>query len=210
MGPKACDQQRLRDLLSRPAPDVAAELLGCTLTHTTAHGAVWVELTEVEAYAGAADPASHAFRGRTPRNSVMFGPAGHLYVYLSYGMHWCANVTCGPTGEASAVLLRAGRVVEGADLARARREGSRKGRLSDSALARGPACLTQALGIDKTCNAADLLCGGPLSLSRFGQPPSKVSRGPRVGVSAAADVAWRYWLTGDESVSTYKRSARAL
>ena len=101
--------------------DVAPRLLGWRLTHRTPEGVVTIELTEVEAYAGERDPASHAGRGRTPRNAIMYGPAGRLYVYFSYGMHWCANLVVGPEGAASAVLLRAGRVVEGADLARVRR-----------------------------------------------------------------------------------------
>ena len=101
-----------------------------------------MRLTEVEAYDGASDPASHAFRGRTPRNAVMFGPPGHLYIYFSYGIHWNANVVCGPEGAASGVLLRAGEVIEGMELARTRR-----GRSVDRDLARGPGRLCQALGL---------------------------------------------------------------
>ncbi|MBA2446327.1 MAG: DNA-3-methyladenine glycosylase, partial [Nocardioidaceae bacterium] len=150
----------VRVLLGQPAPQVAPRLLGWLLTHETEAGIVTVELTEVEAYAGERDPASHAFRGSTPRNEVMFGPPGRLYVYLSYGMHWCANVVTGADGQASAVLLRAARVVEGVDVARSRRGA----RVLDRALARGPACLTQALGMDSSHNAIDLLGGGPLRL----------------------------------------------
>ena len=201
--------EALRDALSRSAPEVAAQLLGWRLRSTTADGTVCVVLTEVEAYAGAADPASHAFRGRTSRNSIMFGEAGHLYVYFSYGMHWCANVVCGPPGEAAAVLLRAGRVVEGVDLASLRREGGRRSALAHRQLARGPACLTQALGIDASCSGVDLLSGGSPSLTPPDVAPQEVSYGPRVGVSLAADQPWRYWLTGDETVSAYKRSPRA-
>ncbi len=163
-----------------------------------------VELTEVEAYDGEADPASHAARGRTPRNGVMFGPPGALYVYFSYGMHWCANVVVGVDGTASAVLLRAGRVVDGVDLARVRRGP----RVTDRALARGPACLTQALGIGRDHDGTDLVDGTAVALTPGGRPDA-VSTGPRVGVSLAADVPWRFWVTGDETVSAYKRSPRA-
>ena len=193
-----------RDWLSGPAPEVAAQLLGARLTHRTDEGMVTVQLTEVEAYDGQADPASHAWRGPTPRNTVMFGPPGFLYVYFSYGMHWCANVVCGPDGTASAVLLRAGRVVEGAELARVRRGP----RTRERSLARGPACLTQALGIDRRHDGADLCADGPLRLEP-GAPPGEVASGPRVGISRAADVPWRFWATDDPTVSAYRRSVRA-
>ena len=194
----------VRVALSRSALDVAPDLLGWRLRHTTDDGPVVVELTEVEAYEGAADPASHAYRGRTPRNGVMFGPAGHLYCYFSYGMHWCANLVCGADGTATAILLRAGRVVTGLDLAR-RRRGPR---VSDRDLARGPARLTSALSIDGTANGVDLLAGGSLRL----EPAERsvdVSQGPRVGVSQASERPWRFWQTGDPTVSPYRRSPRA-
>ena len=191
--------------LSRPSPDVAPDLLGWRLRSTTDDGTVTVVLTEVEAYDGESDPASHAYRGRSPRNAVMFGPPGRLYVYLSYGIHWCCNVVTGPDGEASAVLLRAGRVVEGVDLAR-RRRGEH---VADRALARGPACLAQALGIDKTCNGAALLRNDSTVRLEPGLNSSPVSAGPRVGISTATDVPWRFWVTGDDTVSAYKRSTRA-
>jgi DNA-3-methyladenine glycosylase len=167
---------------------------------------VTVELTEVEAYAGAADPASHAFRGRTPRNGVMFGPPGILYVYFSYGTHWCANVVTGRDGVASAVLLRAGRVVDGVELARARRGP----RVSDRSLARGPACLTQALGIGRAEYGADLLGDAPVRLE-IASPvdPGRVAHGPRVGIAAAVEVPWRFWVRDDPTVSAYQRSPRA-
>jgi DNA-3-methyladenine glycosylase len=165
-----------------------------------------VALSEVEAYAGPADPASHAYRGRTLRNAVMFGPPGFLYVYFVYGMHWCCNIVCGPAGEASAVLLRAGRVVSGVDIARARRPAAR----SDADLARGPARLATALGIDRAANGADLL--DPASPVRLGAgipvPPEAVRTGPRVGVAAADDVPWRLWADGDPTVSTYRPGVR--
>ena len=110
-----------RDFFARPAVQVAPDLLGVVIEHQTADGLVAVELTEVEAYMGASDPASHAYRGRTARNAVMFGPPGHAYVYFTYGMHFCVNVVCLGNGSASAVLLRAGAVIAGEELARARR-----------------------------------------------------------------------------------------
>lgn len=201
------DAAGLRAWLARPASEVAPELLGWRLSHTTAEDTVTVELTEVEAYLGQDDPASHAFRGPTARNSVMFGHAGHLYTYLSYGMHWCCNVVTGVDGHASAVLLRAGRVVEGTDLARSRRGP----RVRDTGLARGPGCLGQALGLGREHNGADLLGDGELRL----RPPTEhtpveVRSGHRVGVTLAHDVPWRFWVDGDPTVSAYKRSPRAV
>ncbi len=110
-----------REFFARPSVEVAPDLLGCVLEHQTPEGLVAVELTEVEAYAGQADPASHAYRGKTARNAVMFGPPGHAYVYFTYGMYFCVNLVCQGDGTASAVLLRAGRVIEGEELARTRR-----------------------------------------------------------------------------------------
>jgi len=194
----------LRQWLAGPIVEVAPRLLGCLLSHDSPQGQVSVELTEVEAYDGESDPASHAARGPTRRNVVMYGPAGHLYVYFSYGMHWCANVVVGVEGEAAAVLLRAGRVVAGEDLA-ARRRGL-AGR--DPRLARGPACLTQALDLGRDQGGADVLTNGSVQL-RPGARARAVSTGPRVGVSQAADVPWRFWVTGDATVSAYRRSVRA-
>lgn len=152
-----------RQFLDRPSIEVAPDLLGCVLEHESADGLVAVVLTEVEAYAGNVDPASHAYRGRTARNAVMFGPAGHAYVYFTYGMHFCVNVVCMPAGTASAVLLRAGRVIAGEDLARSRRYPVRQGSARD--LARGPARLCQALGIDRALDGADLCApASPLRL----------------------------------------------
>jgi DNA-3-methyladenine glycosylase len=181
-----------REFYARPAPEVAPDLLGCVLEHETADGLVAVELTEVEAYAGEGDPASHAYRGKTARNAVMFGPPGYAYVYFTYGMHFCMNVVCGPPGVAVAVLLRAGRIVVGEDLARARRSrrasrrapaGSPAGGLADRDtalrdtalrdiafrdLARGPARLCQALAIDRAQDGADLCA--PASAIRLREP----------------------------------------
>ena len=206
MPPSPSTVPGLRELLSRPATDVAPQLLGWTLSHTTDEGTVTLVLTEVEAYMGPDDPASHAYRGPTPRNGVMFGRAGHLYTYFSYGMHWCCNVVTGPDGHASAVLLRAGRVVEGADLARRRRGERTKYR----SLARGPGCLGQARGLGREHNGVDLLESPTLRL-RPGEPvdPASVRSGHRVGVSVAHDVPWRFWIGDDPTVSAYKRSPRA-
>jgi DNA-3-methyladenine glycosylase len=185
----------LRDLLVRPVLEVAPLLLGAVLRH----GDVACRLTEVEAYDGAGDPGSHAFRGRTPRNEVMFGPPGRLYVYFTYGMHWCCNVVCGPEGAASAVLLRAGEITEGVDLARSRRTSAR----ADRELARGPARLCQALGIDSSLNGHDLSLG-PLTLTPALSPAPDVVTGPRVGLRQAADRPWRFWLPDEQTVSVYR------
>jgi DNA-3-methyladenine glycosylase len=201
-----------RDFFARPSVEVAPDLLGCVLEHATADGLVAVRLTEVEAYAGAADPASHAYRGKTARNAVMFGPPGHAYVYFTYGMHFCVNLVClGRNGSgqegASAVLLRAGAIVAGEDLARARRtRGSVAVPFRD--LARGPARLCQALAIDRALDGADAcVASSPLRVrSEAGAPPrsAKIATGPRVGVSSAAEIPWRFWLEGDPTVSVYR------
>jgi len=177
------------DLLAGSSLDVAPRLLGATVRH----GGVAVRLTEVEAYAGAEDPGSHAFRGRTRRNGVMFGPAGHLYIYFIYGMHVCANLVTGPEGEAGAVLLRAGQVTEGLEVARERRPGAR-----DRDLARGPARLCTALGLGLADD------GIRLDLELAPDPPVGVSSGPRVGLRQAADRPWRFWVTADPTVSPYR------
>ena len=184
--------------LGGPVLDVAPALLGA---HVVA-GGVTVRLTEVEAYAGEQDPGSHAFRGRTPRTAVMFGPAGHAYVYFTYGMHWCMNVVTGPDGVASAVLLRAGEVVDGLDAALGRRPGVR-GR----DLCRGPARLTRTLGIDGSFDGVDLLDpSSPLRLlPGTPVPAAAVRTGPRVGVSGAgAPTPWRFWVDGEPTVSPYR------
>jgi DNA-3-methyladenine glycosylase len=192
-----------REFLARPAPEVAPGLLGCVLESESDEGIVAVTLTEVEAYNGEADPASHAYRGRTARNAVMYGPPGYAYVYFTYGMHFCVNVVCMPAGTASAVLLRAGQVVAGEELARRRRPADGTARN----LARGPARLCQALGITRTLDGADLCDqASPLRLRPGTRSEEKTSidTGPRVGVSAGADVPWRFWLDGEPSVSAYR------
>lgn len=182
-------------LLGGQALDAAPRLLGSTLTVN----GVSIRVTEVEAYEGSRDPGSHAFRGRTARNATMFGPPGHLYCYRIYGLHTCANIVCGPEGQASAVLLRGGEVTAGAELARERR-----GDVPDQHLARGPANLVRALGLDVQDDGLDLdghLEPGPSA------PVTAVSTGPRVGLRAAADHPWRFWLAGDPTVSAYRPAA---
>ncbi|TKV28017.1 DNA-3-methyladenine glycosylase [Arthrobacter sp. NamB2] len=191
-----------RDRLGGSALDVAPWLLGAHLTHRNEDGEVTVRVTEVEAYLGPDDPGSHAFRGRTARNATMFGPAGHLYVYFTYGMHYCANIVCGREGWATGLLLRAGEIVEGADLARHRRSHP----ASDLDLARGPARLAQALGLDRRFDGADAFAD-PFRLVLPGEPATAVEQGPRVGVSGVAGTAeypWRFWLPGEPTVSRYR------
>ncbi len=191
-----------RTFFDRPVLEVAPDLLGAVVEHRGSAGVVAVRLTEVEAYAGEIDPGSHAFRGRTPRNAVMFGPAGHVYVYFTYGMHWCMNLVCGPDGEASAVLLRAGEVVAGEELARSRRTTARSAR----ELARGPARLTMALGVDSALGGADATAvSSPLRVLPGGRPDEAVRTGPRVGVAGdGAGHPWRFFLDGAPSVSAYR------
>nr|WP_296074841.1 DNA-3-methyladenine glycosylase [uncultured Actinoplanes sp.] len=187
------------DLPAEAVDQAARTLLGWRLT---ANG-VTVRLTEVEAYSGLGeDPASHAHRGVTNRNAVMFGPAGRLYVYQIYGMHFCANIVCGEVGRAAAVLLRAGEVVDGSAVAHARRPAARH----DRDLASGPAKLMQVLALDRGANDTSVIDGtGPLTLSPPTGPVGAVSSGPRVGVTSALDVPWRFWVTDDPTVSTYRR-----
>ena len=164
---------------------------------------VAVRITEVEAYGGINDPASHAYT-RTARSEIMYGRPWRLYVYRSYGMHFCANVVTGPTEEASAVLIRAGEVVGGIETARQRRPA-----VKDVALARGPGNLARALGLSLDDLGTDLLTAEGV---RLGEPlvtAPQISAGPRVGIAKAADVPWRFWITGDPTVSAYRRSPRA-
>ncbi|WP_422108789.1 DNA-3-methyladenine glycosylase [Arthrobacter bussei] len=198
--------------LARSALDVAPRLLGSCLTHRSEEGAVTVRITEVEAYLGDADPGSHAFRGMTARNATMFGPAGHLYVYFTYGMHYCANIVCGTEGWATGLLLRAGEIVEGIDVARERRSRP----ASDLDLARGPARLAQALGLDRRFDGADALAE-PFRLDLPQEPAGRFERGPRVGVSGVAgteEYPWRFWLPGEPTVSRFRpgkpRAARKV
>jgi DNA-3-methyladenine glycosylase len=195
-----------RESLAKPALEVAPLLLGAVLTSTVDGAEVAVRLTEVEAYEGLADPASHAYRGRTRRNEVMFGPAGHVYCYFTYGMHWCANVVCGREGVASAVLLRAGEVVRGTDTARRRRTAARDARH----LARGPARLASCLALGRDTNGADLCDpASVVQLASLGDASAAAVRsGPRVGITLAADRPWRFWLDGEASVSVFRAGGR--
>jgi DNA-3-methyladenine glycosylase len=258
-----------REFYARSAVEVAPALLGCVIEHETADGLVAVMLTETEAYTGGSDPASHAYRGKTARNAVMFGRPGHAYVYFTYGMHFCVNLVCLPEGTASAVLLRAGRVIAGSGLAAARRASwrapangagrpragpggderggqglatqpetgehgagqqgagargpsarggsaggaSARGAGNERDLARGPARLCQALAITRGLDGADVCDpASPLRVrpAQWDRPPAAaatppvIRQGPRVGVSAASDRPWRFWLEGDPTVSAYR------
>jgi DNA-3-methyladenine glycosylase len=195
-----------RAFFARPVLEVAPELLGCTVSHA----GVTIRLTEVEAYDGSNDPGSHAFRGPTPRTRVMFGEPGGLYVYFTYGMHWCANLVCGSVGAANAVLMRGGEVVEGLAVAASRRAG-----VIDRDLARGPACLAKALALGRDQNGMDTLSTGsalvvraPIRDSSTGSSSTVVRTGPRVGVSGpggdGAAYPWRFWLEGEATVSAYR------
>lgn len=195
-----------RERLAGDVLPAARLLLGCHLVADTPDGEVAVRLVEVEAYRGADDPAAHSYRGRTRRNAVMFGPAGHLYVYFVYGLHFCANISCLPDGQAGAVLLRAAEVVSDLDVAYRRRPTAR----SDAELARGPARLTALLGLAREHNGVDVV--DPASAVRLltGEPVADehVRTGPRVGVTAAQDRRWRFWVDGSPAVSTYRRGGR--
>lgn len=211
-----------RAFFARPVLDVAPELLGCVFRH----GGVGLLLTEVEAYDGQNDPGSHAYRGATPRTRVMFGPAGHLYVYFTYGMHFCANVVTGHVGAAAAVLLRAGRVVDGEAVAAARRPGIR-----EREWARGPARLATTMGLARAENGLDVCADGgpappappigpglPAQVASGGEgwfepprrwvDPGRIRRGPRVGVSGPGGdgdaYPWRFWIEGEPTVSAYR------
>ncbi|GGK91856.1 putative 3-methyladenine DNA glycosylase [Planomonospora parontospora subsp. parontospora] len=195
-----------RDFFDRPAHEVAPDLLGRVLVH----GPVALRLTEVEAYGlPGQDPAAHTYRGLTPRNAVMFGPPGHLYVYFTYGMHFCANLVCLPEGMGSGVLLRAGEVIDGTGEALARRGAGRA--VSGRDLARGPARLAMALGFGREHNGLDACSAGPPGPSGRlavleGDPPGPglVRSGPRTGVSSGKETPWRFWIDGDATVSPYR------
>ena len=190
-----------RTFFDRPVLEVAPDLLGRLIVHDTPDGAVTARLTEVEAYDGPNDPGSHAFRGRSKRNGTMFGPPGHVYVYFTYGMHYCMNLVCGPPGMPTGILLRAAEIVDGLDVARKRRPAAK----NDRDLARGPARLVEALAVTRSDDGADICGTGPL-LILHGDPPTKdhIRTGPRVGLRDAPDFPWRFWIDADATVSTYR------
>ena len=184
-------------------PDVTERARGLLGRLLHGHG-VTARITEVEAYGGITDPASHAYT-RTARSEIMYGPPWRLYVYRSYGIHHCANVVTGPTEQASAVLIRAGAIVDGLDIAR-----SRRGEVSDEQLARGPGNFAAALNLTLDDLGTDLLTTDGVHLGPEVPAPDTVASGPRVGVSRAADVPWRFWLPDEPSVSAYRRNPRAV
>jgi DNA-3-methyladenine glycosylase len=185
-----------RSFYARPSTDVAPALLGRILVRRTSAGILTARIVEVEAYAPT-DPASHAFRGETRRNAVMFGPPGHLYVYFTYGMHHCMNVVTGERGEGSAVLLRAAEPIEGIDAMRAARH---RDALRD--LCSGPAKLCQAFGVDRSLDGWDLVAGPELWIAEGGSvPPTMIASGPRVGIRVGVDLPWRFRIRDDPWVS---------
>jgi len=185
-----------RSFFARPAPIVARDLVGRDLVRALDGAVLVARIVETEAYQED-DPASHSFRGRTARTEVMFGPAGHLYVYFSYGMHWCMNVVTGDDGEGSAVLLRAAEPIEGVDVMRARR-----GVMRERLLCAGPGRLTQALAVDRTLNGADLMTGTELWIGAGRSvPPDRLGVSRRVGISVARDRPWRFFDSGSAFVS---------
>ncbi|MFH9125790.1 DNA-3-methyladenine glycosylase [Streptomyces griseoaurantiacus] len=196
-----------RAFFDRPVLEVAPDLLGRVVLRTTPDGPIALRLTEVEAYDGPNDPGSHAYRGPTARNGVMFGPPGHVYVYFTYGMWHCMNLVCGPEGRASGVLLRAGEIVEGAELARKRRASAR----NDRELAKGPARLATALDVDRSLDGVDACATGDQPLTVLeGAPvdPALVRSGPRTGVAGEGGVhPWRFWVADDPTVSPYRAHA---
>lgn len=201
-----------RELLTGDVVDVAPLLLGCVIGRRTADGYVGIRLTEVEAYKGELDPGSHSYRGKTARNASMFGPAGTLYVYFTYGMHHCVNLVCGRGDESRGTLLRAGEVVDGVELATTRRSGKRRSPAPFRSLARGPACVAQALGLT-LANNGESIFDDAWTLERPAVPVDKglIRTGPRVGLRGpggdGGTYPWRFWLDGDRTVSAYKPAA---
>lgn len=199
-----------RSFFDRAPIEVAPELLGAFLTHTADDGTVTLRITEVEAYLGdGTDPGSHAFRGKTARNAVMFGPPGHIYTYFTYGMHTCANLVCLPEGLASGLLLRGAEVVDGIELARHRRGATVK----DRDLARGPARLTIAAGIHLDEGGSDIFVS-PFAFEVPDRPVATYATGPRTGLSGPGGdgelYPWRFWIPGDPTVSPYKRHPKSV
>jgi DNA-3-methyladenine glycosylase len=186
-----------RSFYARDPRTVAPELLGKVLVRD----GVAARIVEVEAYCGSEDPGSHAYRGRTRRNATMFGPAGGLYVYFTYGMHWCANAVCGGVGDGVAVLLRAAEPLTGIDRMRERRPAARR----DRDLCRGPARLCQAFAITGPDDGADLVRSdrGITIVDDGTPPPSEPAVGARIGLSAGAELPWRWWVRDDPFCSRH-------
>ena len=196
-----------RAFFARPATEVAVDLIGCTLVVDAGTAdEVRAVIVEVEAYLGLLDPASHAFRGPTPRAAIMFGPPGHLYVYLSYGVHHCANLVTQPQGDAGAVLLRSAMVVEGEAVIRARRGATQRGRALPAAdLLRGPGNLCRGLGLGLADNGVDVCNAGRLRVMPRSSAPLPLATGPRIGISVAREAAYRHWWDGHPAVSRAER-----
>ena len=196
--PKGAGRRLTRDFFAADSVDLAPCLLNKLMV--TSDGRMG-RIIEVEAYRGEEDPASHAYRGPNGRNQAMFGPPGHLYVYMSYGIHWCANVVCGPVGLARAVLLRALAPLAGLDLMRSARWVAQR-RQEDRDLCRGPGRLCQAMGIDRSFDGYDLARrGARLWVASDGvEPPPVPLVGTRVGISTGRDLPWRF-LVDDPGVS---------
>jgi DNA-3-methyladenine glycosylase len=189
-----------RAFYARDSLELAPLLLNKLLVHDEPEGRLAARIVEVEAYRGSEDPKSHAFRGQTPRTTTMFGPPGRLYVYFTYGMHWCANVVAqGEKGDASAVLLRAGAPIEGLDEMRARRPAAKR----DRDLCSGPARLAQALGLTGEDNGANLLRGSLGIYDDGVAPPGHPGRSTRIGLAVGkGDTSrWRWFVAGNENVS---------
>lgn len=192
-----------RSFYARDALTVARDLIGCVFYRDGAEGRVALRVVETEAYRGALDPGSHGYRGPTPRTRTMYGPPGRLYVYFTYGMHWCANIVCASPGVCEAVLLRAGEPLSGLDAMRRRRPGISDDRL----LAAGPARLAQALGIGREDDGATLLRGGRFGClddpvtERF--PDERIAQTPRIGLGPGRgdDLPWRFVVAGHPHAS---------
>jgi DNA-3-methyladenine glycosylase len=183
-----------RSFFARDSRIVAPELLNKLLVRGDRVG----RIVEVEAYAGEEDPASHGFKGPTARNEVMFGPAGHLYVYFTYGMHFCANAVCGEVGMSSAVLLRALAPLDGLDLMWTARPAAKR----DRDLCSGPAKLCQAFGIDRDQDGVDLVDGDDVRVLDDGvAPPVDPGISRRIGITLAVDEPWRWFVPGDPNLS---------
>ena len=182
---------------------IARDLLGIYLCRRRGRSLLIGRIVEVEAYLGTRDPASHAYRGKTERNAVMFGEGGHLYVYFTYGMHFCSNVVTEPEGTGCAVLIRALEPVRGIDLMRKLRGASRRGVRPLEDLLSGPAKLCQALDITREENGTDL-CGDAVWLARGMSSVAPIGRSGRIGISSGREKQWRFFLTGNRYVSRGK------